>query len=343
MTTLLGSSATPLSIEERRQQPKMKKGARSRSRMFSTSPIVTRSRFRVAAPPRPGRLSRSPRASAAGDPRRGDVVAGGRRDPASEQHGLGDDDDPVLDARSPREALPRAPGELQPMASFMARVHKDAPTNLRRAEATTLAKGRATRKATKAKAATTTSANSAPAVATAAPATRRRRARAARLHPCSPLRPWRRRTDRTEGGSARGARVGGSRPGVRPSTRQSIEPSSRRRVTHAKVPLMSNATLCAGAPMATRSSGSTSPQRPSVRSGSRSSRLRSRFAWCACLSSRRAAWACGGSRYLVGRARAALGPGGIEGISPGGAVWRFVVPFYGSTGPSVPTSLSVAR
>jgi hypothetical protein len=172
MTTLLGSSATPLSIEERRQQPKMKKGGEKQI----PDVLNLADRYKVSIP-----------GGGTAEARTALALALALQPLATRVAAMSSlVDDAILQANSTAwettttlysmlvrlvKRFPALQGELQPMASFMARVHKDAPTNLRRAEATTLAKGRATRKATKAKAATTTSANSAPAVATAAPAT----------------------------------------------------------------------------------------------------------------------------------------------------------------------------
>jgi hypothetical protein len=159
LTTLLDGIGTilaiapPLTIEERRQQPKMKTGgdkqipdvlnladqygvaipgggtaeARADVQLVATlQPVLTRLTAMVAL----------------------------LEDAILQANGRAWETTTTLYAMLVRlvKRFPALQGELQPMASFMARVHKAAPTNLRKAEAGSLAKGRATRRATKAKA-----------------------------------------------------------------------------------------------------------------------------------------------------------------------------------------------
>ena len=160
------SPATPMTIEERRAQPKMKKGG------AAEIPAVLNLADQY-----------------------GIVIPGGGTDEARADLQLAANllalsvklgamsllvDDAISEAKSRAwdttttaygmliklvKRFPALQKELDPMASFMARKHKDAPTVLRQAESKTLSKTRATLKAKKDKAA------SAPVAATqAAPA-----------------------------------------------------------------------------------------------------------------------------------------------------------------------------
>jgi hypothetical protein len=152
IAAILGTLAPPLTIEERRQQPKMKTGGDKQI----PDVLNLADQYRVSIP---GGGTAEARADvqlvATLQPilSRLTALVSLVEDAILQANGRAWETTTTLYAMLIRlvKRFPALQGELQPMASFMARIHKSAPTNLRRAEASSLAKGRATRKATKAK------------------------------------------------------------------------------------------------------------------------------------------------------------------------------------------------